>query len=157
MKRRSLILIGLGAVLALFLSTALAAAPQVGGGLLARGKVGRLNARTGRLTVRRTIGSTDVAVARFTFEPGSSSGWHRHPGVLFVTVKSGTLQKFNHHCQKKVYKKGATIVEEGRHVLLVRNRAKANAVVYVTFIVPSKIPSDRLTIPVQAPQGCNIE
>jgi hypothetical protein len=103
MKRRSLMLIGLGAVVVLFVGTALAAAPTITGGTLARGTVGKLIAGNDDVTLRRRVGSTDIVLARYGFQPGSSSGWHRHSGIVLVTVKSGTLQVFNHRCKKKIY------------------------------------------------------
>ena len=156
MERRSLMFIGLGAVLVLLVGTALAAAPTITGGTLTRGTVGKLSARNDRVTLKRGIGSADVVVQRFSFQPGSSSGWHKHPGVGVVTVKSGTLQVFNHLCKKKIYGKGETFVERGRNHLA-RNRSNVKAVVIPVFIVPSKTPANRLFIPLKAPAGCNVK
>src|SRR5918992_1905452 len=146
--------IALSAGAALFLSTALAQAPTITSKLLVRGKVGKLNARNGGVVVKRKVGSADVVLNRFVFQPGSSNGWHKHPGVALVTVKSGALQIVNHHCRKKVYRKGQVYVEQG-HKHLGRNRGNKKAVVLVTFIVPTKVPSDGLFIPRDPPQGCN--
>jgi quercetin dioxygenase-like cupin family protein len=154
MRTKGLLIIALGVAAALVLGTALAQAPTITGGLLARGKVGKLNARNGGVVVRRKVGSADVAVARFVFQPGSSSGWHTHPGVLLITVKSGAIQLVNYQCRKKVYRKGQSFVEAGQNILA-RNRGNKKAVVLVTFIIRSKVPSNRLTIPVNPPQGCN--
>jgi quercetin dioxygenase-like cupin family protein len=153
-KGLGLVAIALSAGAALFLSTALAQAPTITGGLLARGKVGKFKARNDGVVVKRKVGSADVAIARFVFQPGSSSGWHKHPGVVLVTVKSGALQIVNHNCRKHIYRKGQTAVE-GRRNILARNRGNKKTVVLVTFILPSKVPSDRLTIPLDPPQGCN--
>jgi quercetin dioxygenase-like cupin family protein len=148
-------LIGLGAVLVVLVGSALAAAPTITGGTLARRTVGKLVARNDGVTLRRSVGSTDVVVARYGFQPGSSSGWHKHPGIVLVTVKSGSLQVFNHRCKKKIYEKGETFVERGRNHLA-RDRGNVKAVVVPTFI-PTKIPANRLTIPLQAPEVCIIK
>jgi hypothetical protein len=33
----------------------------------------------------------DVAVQSIVFQPGSQSGWHSHPGPVFISVVSGTM------------------------------------------------------------------
>src|SRR4051812_27347780 len=33
----------------------------------------------------------DVVVRRHDYAPYSSTGWHQHPGPVFITVQSGTL------------------------------------------------------------------
>src|SRR6185295_8240644 len=33
----------------------------------------------------------DTVVRRHDYEPHSTTGWHTHPGPVFVTVTSGTL------------------------------------------------------------------
>src|SRR5438094_671938 len=33
----------------------------------------------------------DIAVQRIVFQPGGQSGWHRHPGPVFIEVVSGTM------------------------------------------------------------------
>jgi quercetin dioxygenase-like cupin family protein len=153
-KSRALVAIALSAGAALFLSTAFAQAPTITSKLLVRGKVGKLNARNGGVVVKRKVGSADVVMNRFVFQPGSSSGWHKHPGVALVTVKSGALQIVNRFCRKKVYRKGQVYVEQG-HKHLGRNRGNKKAVVLVTFIVPSKVSADGLFAPQDPPQGCN--
>jgi hypothetical protein len=39
-------------------------------------------------------GGTETVVFTFTMSPGSTSGWHRHPGAVVVLVKSGTLTTY---------------------------------------------------------------
>jgi hypothetical protein len=36
-------------------------------------------------------GDTDVIVQKITFQPGGHSGWHSHPGPVWITVLSGTM------------------------------------------------------------------
>jgi hypothetical protein len=38
-----------------------------------------------------TTGVTDVVTQTVTFAPGGYSGWHSHPGLAILSVKSGTL------------------------------------------------------------------
>jgi quercetin dioxygenase-like cupin family protein len=152
-KGLGLVAIALSAGAALFLSTALAQAPTVTSKVLARGKAGKINARNSGVVLKRKVGSADVAVLRYVFPPGSSTGWHRHPGVVLVNVKKGALQVVNHHCRKKVIRKGQVYVEHG-HTHLGRNRGNKKLVLLVTFILPSKVPSDGYGIPQDPPPGC---
>jgi quercetin dioxygenase-like cupin family protein len=122
--------------------------------VLARGKVGKFKARNDGVVLKRKVGSADVAVVRYVFPPGSSSGWHKHPGVVLVNVKSGALQIVNRNCRKKVFRKGQVYVEHGRKHLG-RNRGNKKTVLLVTFILPSKVPSDGYGIPQDPPPDCN--
>jgi hypothetical protein len=33
----------------------------------------------------------EIAVRKFTYPPGSHTGWHKHPGPVFIQVVSGTV------------------------------------------------------------------
>jgi quercetin dioxygenase-like cupin family protein len=39
----------------------------------------------------KAFDTVDIAIQTITFPSGSSSGWHNHPGPVFITVKSGTM------------------------------------------------------------------
>jgi hypothetical protein len=36
-------------------------------------------------------GALDIVVRAHAYDPGSSTGWHGHPGPVFITVTEGTL------------------------------------------------------------------
>jgi quercetin dioxygenase-like cupin family protein len=153
MKFRRFTLIGIGVLLTLVASAAVA--QEITGGFLARGTLGEIDAHNEGVTVKSKK-STDVVVARFTFEPGSSSGWHHDAGVNVVVVQSGKLQEFDEDCDKRVIKAGEGFYEEGdSHI--VRNVGNTNAVIRATFIVPTGTPTDELIIPDDPPDGCDIE
>src|SRR5215510_14279497 len=64
--------------------------------LLARGSYEPFNVRSdphGSIDDFRahSTGPIDVVVQRHDFAPGSNSGWHQHPGPIFITVITGTL------------------------------------------------------------------
>lgn len=67
----------------------------------------------------------DLVTQTITFAAGSTSGWHAHPGVVLVTVASGSLVR-------------------GNHSGLVRNETTSAAVVYVTYLVPKGITALRI-------------
>jgi quercetin dioxygenase-like cupin family protein len=75
--------------------------------------IGRLSDLTQVNTDRiklQTKGDVDVAMFNVTYSPGGYSGWHTHPGVLFVVVKSGSVVR-TVGCQSWVYTAGQSFVE----------------------------------------------
>jgi quercetin dioxygenase-like cupin family protein len=85
----------------------------------------------------QTKGSVDVVTATVTLDPQGSSGWHAHPGVVLVTVALGSVVQYDEHCSATGHALGSTFVESGDDAGLVRNETTNQAVVYVTYIVPT--------------------
>jgi quercetin dioxygenase-like cupin family protein len=83
-----------------------------------------------------TKGPTDLTVQTITIAPGGSSGWHSHPGIVLVGVQSGTLTRYNAHCETTLYPAGRGFVEFGDHPALVRNNTGTPVVLYVAYISP---------------------
>jgi quercetin dioxygenase-like cupin family protein len=104
--------------------------------VLARGSAGRLHVKHEgvRLKTRRKV---DVAVATITFAPGGSSGWHHHPGLVVVVVRSGTVTFYDKRCHAEVHNAGDVFVESSDSPGLAKNRGTTDAVVEATFIVPT--------------------
>ena len=71
----------------------------------------------------------DVVVRTHDYAPGSSTGWHTHPGPVFITVVEGTLTFYEYDdgsCKSKVVSKGEGYVDNGRgHIA--RNESGAPA------------------------------
>jgi quercetin dioxygenase-like cupin family protein len=153
MRFKRFTLIGLGVLVTLVASVALA--QEITGGFQARGTLGRIDAHNDGITLKSRR-STDVAVARFTFEPGSSSGWHHIEGVNVAVVQSGRLQEVDDDCDKRVFKAGEGFYEEGDTHLL-RNVSNKNTVTRITFIVPTGTPTDGIIVPDDPPEGCDVE
>ena len=63
----------------------------------------------------------DVVVRRHDYEPYSTTGWHRHPGPVFITVTSGTLTYYEYDdptCTPHTVSAGQGFVDDGRgHVV----------------------------------------
>lgn len=115
---------------------------------LARGTMsGSVHFNTGEIKLQ-TKASTDFAMATVTFAPEGSSGWHSHPGVVLVTVKSGSVVVYEADCTATVQDAGSSFIESGDLAGLVRNESTTtNAVVYVTYIVPTGTPALRIDQP----------
>lgn len=101
----------------------------------------------------RTGHNTDHAVQTITFGPNSSSGWHRHPGVVLVTVQSGTAVHYDSDCKAETIAAGQTFWEAGPHAAVLRNETGHDTVVYVSYIAPTGAP---LRIDMPNP-GCSID
>jgi len=43
----------------------------------------------------KTLDDTDVGADRLTVQPQGTSGWHAHPGPVFVTVTQGTIEWYD--------------------------------------------------------------
>jgi hypothetical protein len=58
----------------------------------------------------------DIVVRQHTYLPGGFTGWHTHPGPVFITVKTGTLTFYEYDdptCTPKVVTAGEGYVDTG--------------------------------------------
>jgi hypothetical protein len=66
----------------------------------------------------------DVATQVIDFPPGSHSGWHSHPGPVFITVKAGTMTFYESDdptCSPTVRHAGEGFLDVGDHAHIARN------------------------------------
>lgn len=83
-------------------------------------------------------GPVDLIVRTHDYAPGSSTGWHTHPGPVFITVLEGAVTFYDYDdpsCTPKVVKKGEGYVDTG-HGHLGRNEAGAAAKDVTVFFAP---------------------
>jgi hypothetical protein len=82
--------------------------------------------------------ATDIVVRRHEYEPGSHTGWHAHPGPVFITVISGQLTFYEYDdptCTPHVVSAGGGYVDTGRgHIA--RNETGAPATDISVIIAP---------------------
>ncbi len=146
------------AALALVVGAALATTPKgVTPTPLTRATLGKFEAENKGIEVESQRTSADFALAKVLIEPGGTTGWHHHPGVALVSVNSGAVTEYDKNCHKSVFKAGEGFVETNGEVHVVRNKGQANAVLYVTFIAPTKTPADGLVLLDPKPKGCNVK
>jgi hypothetical protein len=137
--------------------------------LIGRGNLGPFNLKSrvnGYDVDLKSPDNTDIAVANIDITPGGSSGWHYHPGPVFVVVKTGAItfyragrsQEDGDHeganssaCSATRYAAGSTFTENGGVVGNARNEGAAPATAVATFFVPAGSPT-RIDAPV--PAGC---
>jgi cupin domain len=64
----------------------------------------------------KTKQQTDVVVQRHDYQPGATTGWHMHPGPVFITVTQGTLTFYERDdpaCAPHVVSAGQGYVDTG--------------------------------------------
>ena len=89
----------------------------------------------------KTTGSTDLGADRLTVQPGGSSGWHAHPGEVFVTVTQGSIIWYNGSdslCPGTTYNAGDSFIEP---VLGIHNVKNASTTAGAEFIAITIKPS----------------
>src|SRR5215210_1176064 len=164
MKRTTLLVtvgVSVLALLAVVVGAALAKTPSgvkatpVTATQLTRATLGKFEAENKGIEVESVRRSADIAIVKLVIEPGGSTGWHHHPGVVMVPVKAGTVTEYDAECHATAIHAGHGFVESKSEVHLVRNEGDHRAVLYPTFLVPSATPPDGLTISDPRPKGCN--
>jgi quercetin dioxygenase-like cupin family protein len=123
---------------------------------LTRATLGKFAHQSDGIKVESKQRWADVAVAKVVLKPGGSTGWHHHPGVTLGSVASGAVTEYDKKCQKTFLKAGKGFVESNNEVHVVRNQGKVEAVLYVTFIVPTKTTEEGLRVDDPKPKGCNV-
>lgn len=81
----------------------------------------------------------DMAVQRIVFQPGGQSGWHRHPGPVFIQVVGGTMTFYESNdpdCAPIVRSAGQGYLDEGAHAHIARNESGAPAENIVVYLAP---------------------
>jgi quercetin dioxygenase-like cupin family protein len=89
-----------------------------------------------------TYGASNVVVQEIKFSPGGTTGWHKHPGVVLLTLTadSGPVDWYDAHCGKITYKAGDTWTE-GTKLHDVVNNSSMDAHFLVTYLVPAAVPA----------------
>jgi quercetin dioxygenase-like cupin family protein len=158
MMRRAILLVAVGvSVLALVVGAALATLPSgATTTLITRATLGKFEDEYRGIKVKSERRSADIAIVRVTIEPGGSTGWHHHPGVGLASVASGAVTFYDEECDKTVYEVGEGFLESHDEPMLVRNEGNVEAVFYVTFIIPTKTPPEKLRIDDPQPKDCDV-
>jgi quercetin dioxygenase-like cupin family protein len=85
--------------------------------------------------------SVDTVLVRFP--AGADSGWHRHNGLVVVTVTAGTLTLYDPRCERQHVSAGSGFLEAPGVVHDARNEGSALVVLSVTYLgVPPGQPED---------------
>jgi quercetin dioxygenase-like cupin family protein len=95
-------------------------------------------------------GDTDVVQQDVALAPGGFSGWHSHPGPVFITVKTGTATFYNADdptCSPVTYPAGSAFIEPAgvHHFLL--NAGSTNLELLDTYLVPKGMATRQEQLP----------
>lgn len=89
--------------------------------------------------------ASSVVVAKVTWDPEGTSGWHTHPGPVVVSVAEGELELVNERdCVVRTYAAGEAFVDPGQgNIHVATNPSETDAAVaYATFLgVPDGEPA----------------
>ena len=101
-----------------------------------------------------TEGPSNFIVQDVIFGPGGTTGWHKHPGVLLLslTADSGSVDWYDANCNKHVYNANDSWTE-GTSVHDVVNNSSTNAHFVVTYIVAKGV-NKRTDIPLADVPEC---
>lgn len=107
-----------------------------------------------RVTMK-TREDADIVTANASVAVNGHTGWHSHPGPVFVVIKKGALTVYNApDCQPQVYLAGEGFVKgDPDQVHLVRNEGTEEAEFNATFIIPVGAAARR--IDESQPTGAN--
>lgn len=100
----------------------------------------------------------EIAVRTFSYAPGSQTGWHRHPGPVFIQVVKGTVTFYeanDPNCTPIAVDSGEAYVDLGEHGHIGRNETDELAQdVTVLFGPPGIAPTDFRIDVTPAPGNC---
>jgi hypothetical protein len=97
----------------------------------------------------------DVAVQSIVFQPGGQSGWHSHPGPVFISVVAGEMTFYESDdpdCEPIVRRVGEGYLDTGEHAHIARNETTEPATNVVTYFAP---PGAALRIDQPDPGNCS--
>jgi len=108
--------------------------------VIGRGLVKKNYTITNETFKLQTRGRFEIVQQTVTFQPGGTSGWHGHPGPVFVTVKTGAVTVYDRKCEPHVYTAGQGFLE-GPRPSVIRNEGTEVSENVATLLVPEGVPA----------------
>ena len=81
----------------------------------------------------------DIAVQTIDFPAGSHSGWHGHPGPVFISVVQGRMTFYDSddpNCEPTTRSAGEGFLDVGDHAHIARNESGLPAKNVVVYLAP---------------------
>jgi quercetin dioxygenase-like cupin family protein len=82
----------------------------------------------------RTEGASNIEAQEAAYSAGGVNGWHSHPGIVMVTLISGTIEWFNEKCEPTTYNAGDAWTE-GSQVHYFRNTGTVNVQLTAVYVI----------------------
>ena len=102
-------------------------------------------------------GGLEVLVQTFAYAPGAITGWHKHPGPVFIQVIEGTVTFYEANdpsCSPIVVTAGHGYLDTGEHGHIGRNLSGAPAKDITVYLAPPGTQAADLRIDMPAPPQC---
>jgi quercetin dioxygenase-like cupin family protein len=80
-----------------------------------------------------TEGPSTISSQVASYKAGGETGWHKHPGLVTLTLTQGTIQWFDGNCNMTTYKAGDSWAE-GSQLHMFRVVGSETTLAYATFI-----------------------
>ena len=111
------------------------------------------------VTLMMTCGTStacDTAYQQLTIPPGGFTGWHTHPGPMFVAVAQGegTLYHGMSGCPSVKYATGAGSAQPSTEVHNMRNEGSAPLVLWAFYALPPGTTNAAIRIDQPQPAEC---
>lgn len=102
--------------------------------------------------------ATNIAVVKFTIQPGVRFPWHSHPGLVMVTVTQGSLVfVYADDCVQRPFPTGTAFVDPGfGNVHYAFNPTAGETIIVATFLGVPPAPAP-LTNVVDAQTSANLD
>ena len=94
------------------------------------------------IKIKATKGASECRIVHYSIAPGGHTGWHSHPGPVFVMITAGTMTKYEavDPLTPAVYPAGTGFVEGVGHAHIAKNEGTVNLVFDAFFLVPLGAP-----------------
>ncbi|MFB9365484.1 cupin domain-containing protein [Kitasatospora sp. NPDC001664] len=86
-----------------------------------------------------------------TIQPGGDTGWHVHPGIVFLTVVKGTITRRSADCKVETFPAGSSFIKQGDVPLNGVNLGTEPIELHLTYVLPEGTP---LRYEREAPKYC---
>jgi quercetin dioxygenase-like cupin family protein len=120
--------------------------------------IGKIKRTTGNWEVElETKPAMELAVRMFSYAAHSTTGWHSHPGPVFIQVVQGEVTFYegdDPNCEPIVVRRGESYLDLGDHPHIGRNESDQPAQDLVVLFGPPGIPSTGFRIDEPDPGNC---
>lgn len=99
----------------------------------------------------------ETVVQQIVLSPGGQTGWHSHPGPVFVLVKAGALTFYSGDdpkCGSRTYTAGQSFIDSGQGNVHIAWNESASADVEVWAVYIDVPPGEAFRIDAPAPGNC---
>jgi len=109
--------------------------------------------------ILKTKDDTDIGADRLNVDPGGFSGWHAHPGPVFVTVLSGTIVWYDGSdplCRSHTYSAGQSFIEGPYRIHNAQNGSSSSPAEFVAVVIkPDGFVGPAFRLDRAKPNNCN--